>query len=87
MKNKIILDTVEEIIKAFRPVRTTDDTFPYLGNRKLVFSPSGNVGLLEISEPHINIEIDDVTIHDLFCAMAEQLDIHIELAGRKISIT
>lgn len=32
MRNKIIIETVDELFKLFDPVRSQNDKFPYIGN-------------------------------------------------------
>ncbi len=84
MKTRKILDSVDDVLKAYSNLRASGDDFPFLGNRKLEFYEDGSITLENISEPHIDVVIENVDIMDLFYAMADKLNIQFNLSGRKI---
>lgn len=74
MKNIIVLETPEEIARAFNPVREQGDESLWVGSNAILFD---NKGLLELVDGPENVEIGDVKTSDMVIYALRELHIDI----------
>jgi hypothetical protein len=75
MKTKIIIETADELIKAFNNVRHVDDNFPIVPNdAKIIFDN----GFSDVQLEAFDFKLDpSITVEDVIRAIAKKAGINI----------